>query len=73
MTLIETLNSTYEIDYDANRIRRVKGVNPPTSHFAPDGEWHEFQRVFHDGGTLWVFWTDGSFTRTSTVKEPSEL
>ena len=72
MTLIETRNSTYEIDYDSSRIRRVIGKNPPTESFAPDGEWKTFQEIEECLGGLIVIWPTGKCTVTSAIKSAAQ-
>jgi hypothetical protein len=39
---VETKNSVYEIDTDAKQIRRVNGVNPPTSSQEADLLWKPY-------------------------------
>lgn len=67
--LVHTENSTYEIDRDGRRIRRIEGANEPTPRFSEDGLWHDYaelshlevDRVFH------ISWLDGGMTLMSTV------
>ena len=37
-----TTGSVYEIDRQANRVRRMAGVKDPTPRQGPDGEWKTF-------------------------------
>lgn len=72
MIAYTTRNSVFEVDPDARRVRRVSGVNPPTEHFAPDGDWKvctDATEVEHPAGgaVLVVTWPDGSYTMTSRV------
>lgn len=67
--IIETANSTYELDVDAKRVRRVKGVNQPTGNFGKDGMWHELEQWQElKSGMIFLF-KDGGITYTSPVKE----
>lgn len=65
-----TINSTYEIDHDNKRVRRLTGVNPPTEAFGQDGVWRDFEMVSdtHWGGRIF-FWTNGRCTVTSMPAE----
>lgn len=65
-TTFRTQNSTYEVDYDNKKIRRISGVNPPTAHFAPDGEWKDYSLILPHGSRLMIFWGDGDFNATMT-------
>lgn len=72
MTLVNTTNSTYEIDYQNQRIRRLSGVNEPTAHFSPDGEWKDFTEIASWGSKLCVYWPDGQITLTTIVTDTEE-
>lgn len=52
VTLYRTLNSTYEVDSTAKRIRRTAGINPPIQFSPQDGEWRTFESLTRtpDGG-----------------------
>ena len=67
---LTTINSTYEIDRSAKKVRRVTGVNPPTGRFEADGVWHEFD---HISDTYWggvaIFWPEGTVTVTSAREQ----
>lgn len=64
---IITLNSVYEIDREAKRVRRVSGDNPPTRHFDPDGEWKSYMTTSEFAGGIWFIWPDGHGTLTSRI------
>ena len=68
-----TRNSVYEVDEENKRVRRLRGKNPPTSAFHPDGKWREymvFHRVHHGG--LAFQWSDTKWTITSRVIDQQE-
>jgi hypothetical protein len=65
--VFETLNSTYEVDREGKRIRRVSGVNPPTSNQGTDGEWKDYLYLEDlPFGSLHIVWAEGGSTITST-------
>ena len=68
VTLYRTLNSTYEVDSTAKRIRRTAGINPPTQHQGEDGTWRQYESLSRtpDGG-LRVVWDGERVTWTSKV------
>lgn len=68
MTTINTLNSTYEIDFQNQRIRRVQGINPPTDHFDPDGEWKDYEEIFAFNDRLVVAWPDGTSSVSTLIE-----
>lgn len=77
---LTTRNSLYELDAPAKRIRRVRGANPPTKHFTPNGEWKPFESIHYveEGWTPAVLWGDNTATTLSVVEsitegEPCEL
>lgn len=41
-----TLNSTYEVDVANKRVRRLCGVNEPTSSQGSDGEWKSYESCY---------------------------
>jgi hypothetical protein len=67
--IFKTLNSTYEIDDDAPRVRRLAGVNETL--IGPDGEWREFVEAFTpgEGARANFYLTDGLVLSTSMVTE----
>jgi hypothetical protein len=73
---IKTLNSTYEVDWDGLRVRRVNGRNEPTPNQPADGEWQRAValRVMGAGGgeVLYMFWDHDRATISSliTAREP---
>lgn len=66
-TFVSTRNSTYEIDDESKRIRRVSGVNDPTPQFEEDGKWHPYSSITDFLGGLFIAWPDGKGTVTSAV------
>jgi hypothetical protein len=68
--LHETVNSVYEIDEENKKARRLSGQNPPTEHFDPEGEWHDFDGLHRlaNGGVVF-YWPDQTCTVTSMSKE----
>lgn len=59
--IIQTQNSTYEIDTTRSLARRVVGANEPTPRFNQDGEWHEYVRISDPtlGEAFVITWPDG--------------
>lgn len=76
MRTVTTLNSTYEVDHDNVRFRRVEGSFAPIGNVARDGLWHQvasIQRLDFLGGYAYLFvWADGRSTRTSLVQGESD-
>lgn len=70
LIVIETQNSTYEIDTNAKLARRVRGVNEPTPNLGEDGKWHLYVSVSLAtvGDSLVIEWGKGKATITSAVK-----
>lgn len=67
---ITTRNSTYEVDRENKRVRRVAGVNAPTAYQGEDGEWQSFYRLdTGPHGTVIFLWDRERWTQTSTVLE----
>lgn len=63
--IFKTLNSTYELDDHAPRVRRLNGANPQV--IGPDGEWREFVEALAWGGVVRFYFADGTMITTSTV------
>ena len=63
MKTYRTLNSVYEVDEEAKRVRRTEGIN--RSHDGhPDGEWRQYDQVIHtQDGRLLVYLTSDSVFR----------
>jgi hypothetical protein len=64
-----TANSTYEIDTQQKRIRRLAGVNDPTPTIAVDGEWRPYLDVvcLQIAYPAIVRWNEEKALRTSVV------
>jgi len=43
--IFKTENSTYEVDEDAKKIRRLYGAGDPTNRQGKDAEWREFSKI----------------------------
>jgi hypothetical protein len=79
MIIFETQNSTYELDQENSRIRRLWGKSEPTGRFSPgatDSEgWAKYAtfEVVTMLGDLWpslvIGWADGE-SPTHTVTSP---
>jgi hypothetical protein len=69
--IFKTKNSTYEIDQDGKRFRRLTGVNPPLGIMQPDGVWQPYIEIVHLAvGSCAVIVLDATeFIRTSYVEE----
>lgn len=72
-TRIETENSTYEIDWDGKRVRRVTGVNEPTTNFGADNVWRELTDVQAYYGRVMFVFPDGKATITSEIRSSEEI
>jgi hypothetical protein len=74
VTEYKTLNSTYQVDTEAKRFRRVTGVNREL--VGPDGEWVDYDNIAEiptgdnddDPFVLWFDRPNGRFLRTSLVQ-----
>jgi hypothetical protein len=74
VTEYKTLNSTYQVDTEAKRFRRVTGVNREL--VGPDGEWVDYDNVAEiptgdnddDPFVLWFDRPNGRSLRTSLVQ-----
>ena len=67
MTIIRTQNSTFELDDNERRFRRVTGKNPTALHVA-DGEWVNYDRIAHLAvGQRCVIEYGNEYIRTSLV------
>jgi hypothetical protein len=56
--IFKTRNSTYEVDAENKRIRRIKGLAEPTPRLSPDGEWKDYREItpvttFHPVQITW--------------------
>lgn len=76
-TRIATQNSTYEVDEENKRIRRLDGVLDPTPSQGTDGEWQPYTAVTqHPSGVLVIEWPLGEknspYTVTSRIQTIEE-
>lgn len=64
-----TLNSTYEVDRENKLIRRLAGINPPTSNQGEDGNWQPYQRLWmQPTGCVLIVFDPTRATLTSRVR-----
>lgn len=72
MEIVETLNSTYEIDHEHRRVRRMNGKNSIVT-LKEDGEWkyYDTHNEVWGGSRLFVF-PDGRLMCTSAVVSSRE-
>lgn len=75
MIVVDTQNSTYEIDTVGKLVRRTRGAKSPTDRFGWDEEWCPYVDITAPvlGGSLIITWPDGQpnlrdHTVTSAVK-----
>lgn len=65
-----TEHSTYEVDHETKRFRRLSSDHPPSKRQGPDGEWKEFYsvgRIMHQMPVLILWDATGAGTVTSPV------
>jgi len=50
--------SSYEVSLKEKKIRRLSGINDPTSRQGSDGEWKEYFSISNPviGKGLWIAW-----------------
>ena len=61
--------STYELDLEVKKIRRMEGIDNPTPRQGVDGEWKTFEKCSEIivGMPLLVIWEGVRSTLTSVV------
>lgn len=61
--------STYEVDYDGKRVRRMSGTKEPTERQGKDGEWKVYEDIIRPtiGHRLAFVWTSESVEDGLTV------
>jgi hypothetical protein len=67
--IFHTRNSSYEVDLERKRIRRLSGHNRPTPRQGQDGVWKDFQRISElsvGAGVLIVWSEEGTIPSTFT-------
>lgn len=75
--IFKTENSTYEVDHELKKIRRLYGVDDPTNRQGKDAEWREFNKISPVviGDPVLIIWetsADGmalKATQTSAIKD----
>jgi len=73
--IFTTENSTYEIDHDQRRIRRLHGAYEPTRHFGEDSVWCYYESISSviRGMRVCIEWDqDGNTTTTSRVVDVAQ-
>jgi hypothetical protein len=70
--IVKTLNSTYEVEQDPCRVRRLGGDNDPTDRQGEDGEWMDAESVFFVSGGMLIHWGGIRCTLTSEVIDVKE-
>lgn len=65
-----THNSLYEVDVEAQKVRRLAGLHAPTQRQGPDGEWKSYESltVLSDRRLL-IQWEGARCTVTSPARE----
>lgn len=56
--IVHTTFSTYEVDTENKRVRRIVGQNPPTNAIAEDGVWRDYISVNYLYNSLFIQWVD---------------
>lgn len=73
MIVARTRYSTYEIDVEGLRVRRLSGVNDPTERQGPDGEWKPVVAITRVAGRFLFHWDEeGRSTITSLIVSESD-
>jgi len=69
--IFHTRNSSYEVDPDRKRIRRLSGHENPTPRQGLDGSWKDFERITDivQGASVLVVWSEEG-TIPSTLTSP---
>lgn len=69
-TLFCTQNSTYEIDTNAKRIRRLYGLNAPRSYQSSDGDWQTYEWVLgvREECRALIHFAEGKAITTSRIR-----
>lgn len=74
--LVNTENSSYEIDLDGQKIRRVRGSAAPTEHQKNDLGWQKYKDIteLKIGQSLFIVWDfveeSGQMRAKSTATSP---
>lgn len=69
-----TLNSCYELDLVAKKVRRLKGKEDPTPRQGEDGEWKIYTDIIGPvvGAPMLIQWEDVRCTQTSVITKISQ-
>jgi hypothetical protein len=75
--IFKTENSTYEVDHESKKIRRLYGAEDPTIRQGKDAEWREFTKISPViiGDPVFIIWEVNDTgmtlkaTRTSIIKD----
>lgn len=56
--IFRTENSTYELELDEGKVRRIRGDLKPTTRQGEDGEWREYESITCPmvGATVLIVW-----------------
>lgn len=56
--IFKTENSTYEVDFDETKIRRIEGSHKPTLRQGHDGDWKPYESITCPmaGATALIVW-----------------
>ena len=69
--IYDTLFSTYEVDEEEKKIRRINGLNDPTPRMGEDGVWKSYEKIHPNPEGILIVWAyvDGvaKCTRTSPL------
>ena len=71
--IFHTEYSTYEIDLEGRRCRRLDSTHEPTPNQGEDGTWREYEHITpivpEVGTALFIAWGEGRHTMTSLITE----
>jgi hypothetical protein len=75
--IFKTQNSTYEVDSESKKIRRLYGADDPTDRQGKDAEWRDFEKISPVviGDPVLIIWevnetgTALKATQTSLIKD----
>jgi hypothetical protein len=66
--------SVYEVDAEANKIRRLQGKNAPTSRQGQDGDWKQYEYISPPkvGSGVTIVWGSDTPLFKETLKHMSD-
>jgi len=70
--VIKTIRSTYEVDIDNKKIRRLNGERVPTQRQGTDGEWKAYEEITQAaiGVPFITVWRTEDGVMKSTMSSP---